>query len=95
MTDGAAITLPDVLDIQAIEPLRAALLAARGRPLALDGSRVERLGGLCLQLLLSARSTWVEDGLALTLVSPSPAFAEQWTGFGAPEICSEFHGEPA
>jgi chemotaxis protein CheX len=90
---GAAVTLPEVLDIQAIEPLRASLLAARGQPLTIDAARVERLGGLCLQLLLSAQRTWAEDGQPLALVSASAAFTEQWTAFGAPGIPCETHGE--
>jgi two-component system, chemotaxis family, chemotaxis protein CheY len=42
--EPAEVSLPPVLDLQAAEPLRAELMALRGRPLALDASQVTRLG---------------------------------------------------
>jgi chemotaxis protein CheX len=70
------MNLPQILDLAAAAPLRQALLEARGQPLELDASRVERLGGLCLQVLLSAQAVWAADGYAFRIVNPSPAFAE-------------------
>lgn len=89
-TDTAVVSLAPTLDLQAAEPLRAELMALRGRPLVVDGSQVARLGGLCLQVLLSARRTWAEDGLALSLDKPSQAFVDQVAAFGGPEL----HFEP-
>ncbi|WP_312780798.1 STAS domain-containing protein [Brevundimonas sp.] len=77
------ITLPAVLDLRAAEPLKAQLLAVRGQETALDASAVERLGGLCLQVLLSALATWRADGQALTFINVSEAFASQWSALGA------------
>lgn len=88
----AVISLAPVLDLQAAEPLRAELMALRGRVLNIDASQVSRLGGLCLQVLLSARKTWVEDGLRLKVEEASDAFNEQWSGFGAPDLCFEPEG---
>ena len=51
--------------------------------LALDASGVDRLGGLCLQVLLSARKTWAADGQPFTVRAASDAFAAQWEAFGA------------
>jgi len=79
----ATVVLAPVLDLRAAEPLKGELLAARGQALTLDGSAVERLGGLCLQLLLSAIRTWRADGQALTFVNPSEALTTQWSAFGA------------
>jgi chemotaxis protein CheX len=80
----AAVVLPAVLDIRAAAPLQAEILASRGQPLTLDASAVERLGGLCLQVLLSARATWAADGQALTVTTgDATAFSDQWTAFGA------------
>jgi chemotaxis protein CheX len=84
MTD--AIVLAPVLDMNAAEPLKAELLAQRGQSITLDASNVERLGGLCLQVLLSARKTWAADGADLTIEPRSEGFSEQWAAFGAPEI---------
>jgi chemotaxis protein CheX len=70
------ITLPDELDIKAAGPLAAELLAARGKDLALNASQIERVGGQCLQVLLSAAATWACDGAELTIQEPSPAFVD-------------------
>jgi chemotaxis protein CheX len=86
MADTAVLSLAPILDLQAAEPLRAELMVLRGRPLSVDASQVSRLGGLCLQVLISARKTWAEDGLALSVDEPSEAFTEQLASFGDPEL---------
>ena len=68
--------LPQILDFAAATPLRQELANLRGEPLELDGSSVERLGGLCLQVLLSAQATWAADGQAFRIVGPSTAFVD-------------------
>lgn len=78
-----AYTLSAVLDLGQAPALRNDLLARRGSPLTLDASGVERLGGLCLQVLMAARRTWDSDGQALAIASASDAFVRQWTAFGA------------
>ncbi|WP_244497787.1 STAS domain-containing protein [Aureimonas sp. AU40] len=70
----AVLALPPVLDITASAGLHTTLLAHRGTPLALDASAVKRLGGQCLQLLISANRTWVADGVPLRLSGVSEAF---------------------
>ena len=83
MTAALEMTLPAVLDLQQAEPLRAELLGLRGQSVVIDGSAVERLGGLCLQVLISAQKTWASDGHVMTLDQVSEAFADQWNMFGA------------
>ena len=65
------LTLEAVLDLAAAAPLRASLLAHRGQDLDLDGALVRRVGGQCLQVLLSAERTWRADGRTLRLRNPS------------------------
>lgn len=91
----AVVALPAILDIQAAEALRVQLLGARGQPLTIDGSAVERLGGLCLQVLLSARRTWAADGHRLAVDPASEAFTDQWNAFGAPAMATGQSGDPA
>jgi len=86
------VALSPVLDMNAAEPLKAELLTLRGRAVMLDASNVERLGGLCLQVLLSARKTWAADGVELTIAPQSEAFSEQWAAFGVSEIHEEIEG---
>ena len=86
------IALSAVLDLRAADPLKAQLLAVRGQETALDASAVERLGGLCLQVLLSAQRTWIGDGQILRFGAVSEAFETQWNAFGAPAL---EQGDPA
>lgn len=67
----------------------ADLLVHRGGPLAVDASKVRRLTGQGLQVLLSAKKTWAEDGQPLTVVEPSEAFSERLQLFG---VSAELEG---
>jgi chemotaxis protein CheX len=78
------LQLPQVLDLTAAGPLTEQLLALRGADLSLDASQVMRLGGQCLQVLLSCTATWRKDGAALELVEPSAELAEALQQFGVP-----------
>ena len=80
---AATLVLDPVLDLKAAEPLKAALLERQGQALSLDASGVQRLGGLCLQLLLAARRSWTEAGQALAIAPRSAAFDEALALFGA------------
>jgi len=78
--------LASVLDLGAAAPLWSQLCEARGRPLALDASGVERLGGQCLQSLLAARAQWASDGIAFSVALASPAFQEALRLMGADDL---------
>lgn len=80
---AASLTLPSHLDIGSVRPLLEELRALRGAPLTLDGSEITRVGGLGLQILLSARATWLADDQPLTIANPSPALEEACTLAGA------------
>ena len=75
-SEAASLTLPPELDIKAAAPLAADLIALRGRNLTLDASQVDRVGGQCLQVLLSAAGAWSADGAELSVAEPSPAFLD-------------------
>jgi chemotaxis protein CheX len=77
------LTLEPVLDLKAALQLRRALLEHRGRALRIDASAVQRLGGLCLQVLLSAKLSWAEDGALFCLSPRSQAFDDTVFLFGA------------
>jgi chemotaxis protein CheX len=70
------IVLAPVLDITAAAPLTSEMLAHRGKDVRVDASKVERVGGQCLQVLLSAAATWSHDGADFLLSAPSTPFAE-------------------
>jgi len=80
------LTLGDSLDMNAAAPLHKELLARRGKPVTLDASQVRRVGGQCLQVLLSAQATWAADGAAFEIVDPSPEFADGLALMGAAHL---------
>ena len=82
----ASLVLADSLDLTAAAPLAAELLAARGKPAALDASGVQRLGAQCLQVLLAARALWSSEGLPWRVVDPSPEFADAAALMGCPDL---------
>jgi len=84
--DVATVVLPSVLDLKAVGPLHQALLSARGTPIDINAAEVTRLGGLGLQLLLSARATWAHDGLPFCVSAPSEDFNAALALFGAQDL---------
>jgi len=81
---AAKLLLEPVLDLGAAERLHARLSELRGQPLEIDASQVERLGGLSLQVLISARNTWRADGQSAVIGQASTAFEDAWAMFAAP-----------
>ena len=73
---SSVMQLPPLLDLKAAGGLLADLTARRGQDLVLDAGQVSRLGGQCLQVLLSAQSTWAADGHPFEIVDPSPEFTD-------------------
>lgn len=82
---AAAYALDAVLDYRAAAPLRDALLERRGGPLQVDASRVEKMGALCLQVLVAARRAWNGDHVPFGFGVRSAAFDSSVTAFGASE----------
>jgi len=84
---GPVLQLPAVLDLKAAAPLAAAFLARRGADVTVGGAEVQRLGGQCLQVLLSASASWREDQHALRCEAPSEEFLTALALFGiAPDF---------
>uniref|UniRef100_UPI003783CF50 STAS domain-containing protein n=1 Tax=Methylocella sp. TaxID=1978226 RepID=UPI003783CF50 len=60
--EAQIVELAATLDLKAAAPLAAELCSIRGADVLIDGAHVERLGGQCLQVLMSAAATWRADG---------------------------------
>ncbi len=73
-TETRQLQLAENLDLTAAVPLHETLLTMRGEDLVIDASPVERLGGQCVQLLLSARQSWAEDDASFAIEKPSQNF---------------------
>jgi len=67
--NATTITLPAILDLKAAGPLKAEIQSHAGVALDLDTSKVERIGGLCLQILLAAAETWRAAGHSFRLIN--------------------------
>jgi chemotaxis protein CheX len=82
-SQAATLKLRPVLDLTAAAPLKAEFGELRGKPVCVDATDVDRVGALCLQVLMSAHSTWTSDGIAFSLGKTSPAFEEGLDTLGA------------
>ena len=87
--EDAVIRLPEILDVVAATALTAELLAMRGRPATLDGSAVQRIGGLCLQVLLAAREAWRSDACSFRIESSSERLVTCLGQMGAGDLLEE------
>ena len=84
---NAAVRLADVLDRAEAAPLLASLIALRGRELAIDASGVRRIGGQCLQVLMSAAATWSDDAVPFSIGAASDDFIAGVGLFGVDPEC--------
>ena len=75
--------LPEIIDLVAAGPLLKELGGLRGEDISLDASGVQRMGGLGLQVVLSAAATWRSDGHSFAAINASPAFQEAMRLSGA------------
>ena len=71
---GVPVRLADVLDRAEAAHLLASLIERRGQELTLDASGVRRIGGQCLQILMSTAATWSSDAVAFAVVDASQEF---------------------
>jgi chemotaxis protein CheX len=85
----ATLSLGESLDMNAASPLAQALKDSRGKALSLDASQVRRLGGQCLQVLLSAQATWAADGQPFEIVEASPEFTDGLALMGASQLAAQ------
>lgn len=86
------LALPARLDRSAAVALKATLDAHIGKNLAINGSELETIGGLGLQLLHVAKNQWSETGCGFEIVEPSAILSEalSWLGNEHQEHIGDF-----
>ncbi len=77
------IVLPQTLDLTAVGALRDDVRARRGKPIEFDASQVQRVGGLCLQVLIAAKRDWAAAGVEARFGARSAEFDEAVRLLGA------------
>ena len=78
------LVLAKRLDLTEAAALRQSLLDRAGQAVTLDAGRVAHLGGLCLQVLLSAARDWRAAGRALKINARSAGFDAALSTFAVP-----------
>ncbi|MDO6962537.1 STAS domain-containing protein [Rhizobium alvei] len=75
---GAAkkLSLEKVLDLNEATALQTKLMALKGSDVTIDASAVERVGALCVQVLMSAAKTWEEEKKNFTIENVSDAMSK-------------------
>ena len=91
--EQAEIQLPKRLTTGEAEDLYHELLDRRGSNLALNGHEVEFIGGLCLQVLVSAQKTWLEDNRSFHITDVSDRFLTGLDRLGARDCLTISGGE--
>lgn len=70
------LRLASVLDLNEASALHAVLMSRRGEELFIDASGVEKVGTLCVQVLMSGAKTWESDSLKFRFSKISNAFSK-------------------
>lgn len=76
------IELPSSLDVVAAPKLLREILEKKGSDIEIDASKVQRLGGQCLQILLAAEAAWADGHHMFKIKNPSPEFVEYLNNMG-------------
>jgi len=83
---AAILTLPGTLDLRAAAPLKAELQARAASAIELDAANVERVGGLCAQILIAAAAAWRGADLSFRVLNPSQACRDDLARMGATDL---------
>ncbi len=71
-----SLSLAPVLDLNEANALHGKLMGLRGSALVIDASAVERVGALCVQVLMAGAKSWEEDKQSFTFAKVSDAFTK-------------------
>ncbi len=71
-----SLSLAPILDLNEANALHGKLMGLRGNALVIDASAVERVGALCVQVLMAGAKSWEEDKQSFTFAKVSDAFTK-------------------
>jgi len=87
------VVLNSKLDSAHVESFKGILFKAKDDDIEMDGSAVEQIGGQCLELMMSVRHFWGENGKTVELTNASDQLVEDLACFGL--TVEDFQGRPA
>ena len=82
-----------MLDLKAAAQLQQQFIERQGSPLVVDASQVERIGGLCLQVLLAAQAAWAAERHSFLFTDGSDELQANLATFGVPVPALSFQEE--
>lgn len=88
-TKSKTYHLPEKLTTAQANGLFKDLVEHRGSDLIIDAGAVVFLGGLCLQVLMSAQKTWASDAMSLEFSNALGAFTDCVHALGASDLLVE------
>ncbi len=80
--DFTTIELAETLDLRAAAALLDELKQHQESNIQLDAENVQRVGGQCAQVLLSAAQAWAEAQKQFHIINPSEAYQECMSTLG-------------
>ncbi len=84
--ESQTIDLPERLDSAYASELYNQIDALKGDSLSLNGADVLKVGGLCLQVILSAQDEWNRQKHTFHIHTPSEALSELFHTIGRADI---------
>lgn len=76
------LKLPATMDVARARAMVDDLMSRRGAPLSIDGSAVERVSALAVEVLIAGERQWAADDQPFGIAPMSPALSDAWSGLG-------------
>lgn len=80
------VDLPERLDSNSAQDIYVQIDAHKDKNIELNGQQVTKIGGLCLQVLISAKDEWARNSLSFQFQSPSEALSEFLSKIGRDDL---------
>jgi len=84
--DNTKIDLPERMDSSVAKDLYSQINSCKGKDVALNGESVRDIGGLCLQVLISAKEEWVREQNAFQIHDASEELQSFLTSVGRGDL---------
>ena len=84
--ESFTVDLPERLDSNSAQDIYVQIDAHKDKNIELNGAQVSKIGGLCLQVLITAKDEWARNSLNLQIQSPSDALSEFLSKIGRDDL---------